>query len=303
MKNYINTVEKAKIYLAENIEEATPETTSAYCNYSSKQLSRIFEMVTGATLGEFLRWTRLSKALIDLRYSNEPILEIALKFKYESQEAFTRTFKATFGIAPGEYRKSDAKININGNSHLRKIVEEISHDAICQGFLKEQDIDIYHIVKPARIWISSVINKENIPPHAFFDYCEKMGYMQKVEALHNVISVGGAYLTMIYPEGGHSCLSWGAEAEPDYDVSGLKDFNVFHIPESKYVVFSAPAFSTESPMDHGNTIQRTWDANVKYNYAEFGLEHNSDKAPVYECVDDIFGYSVCVPVRDFESAK
>ena len=300
MQSYINTVEKAKNYITANVSEVTPEIVSSYCNYSSKQLSRIFEMVTGATLGEYLRWTRLSKALFDLKNSDAPILDIALAHKYESQEAFTRIFKSTFGITPGECRKSDAGIRINNNSHLRNIVEEISHDTASQGFFKAQDIDIYHITKPARIWISGAINTENKTPHEFFDFCEQMGYMNKVDALPDVISTGGAYLTMVYPDRGYDALSFGAEAEPDYDISGLKDFNVFHIPESKYVVFSAPKFTTESPVEHGSTIQSAWNAGHGYQYVDYGLEHNSDTAPVYECVDDMFGYSVWFPVRDIK---
>ena len=295
MKTHNTTVEKAKQFIKEKIHEVTPDSVSAYCNYSSRQLSRIFEMVTGATLGEYLRWSRLSRSMYEIKYTDAQILDIALKFQYESQEAFTRMFKSTFGVTPGECRKSDADICIEKNTHLQKLMEEISHEAADQGFYKVRDVDIWHIVKPARIWISSQINLEEKPPHMFFDYCEENGNMAKAQALPNTISVCGAYLTMVYPEGGYKSLSWGAEVEPSYDIDKLKGFDVFHIPQSKYVVFSAPSFS---PPNHGETIKSTWDIAHSYPYGDYNLVLNMDAAPIYEDVNDDFGYSVWFPVKD-----
>jgi len=153
---------------------------------------------------------------------------------------------------------------------------------------------VWHIVKPARIWISSQINSDEKTPHLFYDYCEQNGSMAKAWALPNSISVCGAYLTMVYPEGGYKCVSWGAEVEPDYDVSELKEFDIFHIPESKYVVFSSGEFS---PINHAEVIQSTWDIAHSYPYADYNLELNDDVAPIYEDVNDDFGYSVWFPVK------
>jgi len=295
MNNYATTVEKAKLFIMEKIDEVTPEAVSNYCNYSSRQLSRIFEMVMGATLGEYLRWSRLSKAMYEIKCSDTRILDIAVKFQYESQEAFSRTFKSVFGITPSECRKSDACIAIGKNTHLQKLLEEVSHEAADQGFYKVRDVDVWHIVKPARIWVSSQINHDEKTPHDFYDACEENGSMAKANALLNTISVCGAYLTMAFPAGGYKCLSWGAEVEPDYDINNLKRFEIFHIPESKYVVFSAPDFS---PQNHGETIKSTWDIVHSYPYADYNLELNDNTAPIYEDVNDDFGYSVWFPVRD-----
>jgi len=295
MKNHAATVEKAKLFIKEKIEEVTPESVSTCCNYSSKQLSRIFEMTTGATLGEYLRWSRLSRAMYEIKYSDAKIIDIALKFQYESQEAFTRIFKSTFGVTPGECRKPNVEIIIGRNTHLQKLIEEVSHEAVDQGFYKVQDVDVWHIVKPARIWISSQINLDEKIPHLFYDYCEQNGYMAKAAALPNIISARGAYLTMAYPEGGYKCLSWGAEVESDYAIDELNEFEIFHIPESKYVVFSAQEFS---PINHGETIKSTWDVAHSYPYNDYNLELNTDVAPIYEDVNDDFGYSVWFPVRD-----
>jgi len=300
MQKHNSTVEKAKIFIKERIDEVTPESVSAYSNYSSRQLSRIFEMVTGATLGEYLRWSRLSRAMYEIKYSDAQILDIAIKYQYESQEAFTRIFRSVFGITPGECRKSDACITIKKNTHLQKLIEEVSHEAADQGFYKVRDVDVWHIVKPARIWISSQLNDDEKPPHMFFDHCEENGNMARAWALPNTVSVCGAYLTMAFPEGGYKCLSWGAEVEPDYDIDELKGFEVFRIPESKYVVFSAPNFS---PQNHGETIKSTWDIAHSYQYDAYNLDMNTDTAPIYEDVNDDFGYSVWFPVKDKKPAQ
>jgi len=299
MQDYTNAVEKAKQFISENIERVTPESVSSYCNYSSKQLSRIFEMTTGATLGEFLRWTRLSKALHEIKYSDKPILDIALEANYESQEAFTRVFKKTFNVTPGEYRKSDVSIQINGNAHLHNIVEEVSHQAAEQGLYTSQDVNIWHVVKPARIWISTIINHENKSPHAFYDFCDKNGYMAKVDALQNVIFGGGAYLIMAFPDKAYASLSFGAEVECDYPIDISEEFQVFHVPESKYIVFNALSCPADQ---HGSLIASAWGAFHNYDIKTHGLEDN-DSAPVYEIMDDGFGYTLWRPVKDIGGEK
>ena len=301
MTDYYAVTEQAKKFIGQNIGDVTPESVSQRCNYSKKQLSRIFEMVTGATLGEYLRWARLSRALYEIKHTDDPILDIALKYKYESQEAFTRIFKEIFGVTPGECRKSAVSIDIRGNSHLQKIIEGISHEAVGQDLYSKHNVKVLHVTKPARIWISSVINSEKMAPHSFYDYCEEKGYMRKASALKDVINFCGAYLTMAYPEAGYGCLSWGAEAQADYNTDALKEFEVFNVPESEYVVFNAMMHPIE---EHGSIIKSTWDmAQTHYNYAGHNLALNTDSAPIYEDVNADFGYTLWFSVKKITTEK
>ena len=56
------------------------------------------------TLAEYLRNRRLSEAVTDLRGSTEKVIDIALKYGYESADAFSSAFKKFHGETPSEVR-------------------------------------------------------------------------------------------------------------------------------------------------------------------------------------------------------
>ncbi|MGM3175723.1 helix-turn-helix domain-containing protein [Dickeya lacustris] len=73
--------------------------------YSKWHLQRLFKKETGLSLGTYIRNRRLSKAAVELKLTNQTIQDVALRYCFDSQQSFTRTFKKHFGIAPGHYRK------------------------------------------------------------------------------------------------------------------------------------------------------------------------------------------------------
>ncbi|OEI92897.1 helix-turn-helix domain-containing protein [Shigella sp. FC1655] len=81
--------------------------------YTKWHLQRVFKQATGLTLASYIRGRRLTKAATELRLTKLPILTVALRYQFDSQQSFTRRFKATFGVTPTEYRKLD---NLCGNN-------------------------------------------------------------------------------------------------------------------------------------------------------------------------------------------
>ncbi|WP_282186872.1 helix-turn-helix domain-containing protein [Proteus vulgaris] len=75
--------------------------------YTKWHLQRVFKQATGLTLASYIRGRRLTKAATELRLTKLPILTVALRYQFDSQQSFTRRFKATFGVTPTEYRKLD----------------------------------------------------------------------------------------------------------------------------------------------------------------------------------------------------
>ncbi|MDU6435508.1 MAG: helix-turn-helix domain-containing protein [Pantoea sp.] len=64
--------------------------------YSKWHLQRMFKDVTGHAIGAYIRARRLSKAAVALRLTSRPILDIALQYRFDSQQTFTRAFKKQF---------------------------------------------------------------------------------------------------------------------------------------------------------------------------------------------------------------
>jgi AraC family transcriptional regulator len=67
--------------------------------YSKFHLSRVFKRETGIAISEYVRKRRLAIAAMYLLFSDKSLLQIALSLQFQSQEAFTRSFKELYGLS------------------------------------------------------------------------------------------------------------------------------------------------------------------------------------------------------------
>ena len=67
-------------------------------------------MLCGYTISEYIRNRRLSLAGNDLMYSDDKIIDIALKYGYDSPDSFTKAFTRFHGVTPTAVRKEGANI-------------------------------------------------------------------------------------------------------------------------------------------------------------------------------------------------
>jgi len=103
---YENNLNKAVNYIESNLSERIKTSDVAYeAAYSLFHFHRIFQAVTGDTINAYIRLRRLTEAARKLLNTQAKIIDISFDTGFESQEAFTRAFKKTFGITPGKYRK------------------------------------------------------------------------------------------------------------------------------------------------------------------------------------------------------
>ncbi|MFY9381394.1 MAG: AraC family transcriptional regulator [Eubacteriales bacterium] len=73
-------------------EDISIEEISCSANTSSANFKRIFSIVAGVTVGDYIRYRRLSLAAKDLIETNYKIIDIAIKYGYETAESFTKAF-------------------------------------------------------------------------------------------------------------------------------------------------------------------------------------------------------------------
>ena len=66
---------------------------------------RLFLIVSGMTLGEYVRRRRLTLAAKELSSGPVKVIDVALKYGYDSPDAFTRAFRAVHGVTPQAARK------------------------------------------------------------------------------------------------------------------------------------------------------------------------------------------------------
>lgn len=72
---------------------------------------RIFIYITGVNIVEYVRRRRLTLAGNDLKHSSDKIIDIALKYGFNSHAAFTRAFQEQHKASPSDIRKKGAKLS------------------------------------------------------------------------------------------------------------------------------------------------------------------------------------------------
>ena len=71
-------------------------------------LQRGFSLMTGCGVGDYLRSRRLYQAALDLQKGSEKVIDIALKYGYETPESFAKAFARFHGATPTQVREGAA---------------------------------------------------------------------------------------------------------------------------------------------------------------------------------------------------
>lgn len=99
------TIHSILDWIENNLESPLSlDVVSQRSGYSKWHLQRMFKKETGLSLGQYIRNRKLTEIAMKLKESNEPILYLAERYGFESQQTLTRTFKNYFSVPPHKYR-------------------------------------------------------------------------------------------------------------------------------------------------------------------------------------------------------
>lgn len=106
MSYYLERIQRGVDFVEARLDEDLPLSSVARAaGLSQWHFQRIFKSLTGETLKTYIRARRLAHSLEHLLTTHLRVLDIALLAGFESQEAFARAFKQSFGLTPQAYRK------------------------------------------------------------------------------------------------------------------------------------------------------------------------------------------------------
>ena len=75
------------------------------------EFQRVFSFITHLPLGDYIRRRRLTLAAEELRLGGDKVIEVALKYGYESPAAFARAFHQMHGVSPSQARGGGGPVN------------------------------------------------------------------------------------------------------------------------------------------------------------------------------------------------
>lgn len=109
--NWLDRMSSVVEYIEENLNgEVSIEDAAKIACCSKFHFHRVFYSCFDITFAEYVRRRKFSLAAVDVVSGRETIMKIAVKYGYESPNAFTRTFRSIHGINPSEARSSNVKI-------------------------------------------------------------------------------------------------------------------------------------------------------------------------------------------------
>lgn len=143
--DWIQGIQNAIDYIEEHINDDIDYDKVAKAAYSSSyHFQRIFGIICGMTLGEYIRRRRLTLAGIELLTDKMKITDIAFKYGYDTPESFSRAFTRFHGIKPSQVKKEcslnsfsrlSIKIDLIGGNKMQCKIKEMPEQVLV-GFKK-----------------------------------------------------------------------------------------------------------------------------------------------------------------------
>ena len=222
--NYINELQKAIDYIEDNLENNINfEIVAKEVGMSAFYFHRIFTAIIGISPTAYIRNRRLTVAAQEISKNNENILDIALKYGFESHEAFSRAFKNFHGVVPKmakkdgnefkNFSKANLDIEVNANNILSYRIE--SKDIIkISAFFRKFNIE----------------NKDEIPK--YWKELKESGTLEKISNNYKKDLLGICIGTQSDFE-----YKYGIGIEQTEDLEINIEMEKIEIPKSTWVVF------------------------------------------------------------------
>lgn len=225
---------------------------AAKSGYSKWHLQRLFKETTGIELGKYIRKRKLSRSAEELWLTETSILDIALKYHFTTQQAFTRSFKSNFNKTPGAYRKSselDCSLlyppyqKIKHPVHEPKIItlpdrlfRGIKHHYFCEF----ENIDRFDMSVRSNFFLKHFRNYQHLPSslYGIIDLSSYKSLPNGVAISYMTVSDENCISTrkltpIIIPGGNYLQFDYSGEAENVQQF--ILDVNQIHLPKFNVV--------------------------------------------------------------------
>lgn len=242
----IRNINNAIDYIEDNLDSDLNIDEIAKVAYTSRyHFQHLFHAVTGFTLTEYIRNRKLTLAAEELAVTDTKVIDIALRYGYDSPDAFTKAFQRLHKVTPSALRKGNVKIkafpklllqiSIKGEFEVNyKIVDKEPHKVFGVDFETTLINDALYSEIPEfceEIWENGTHLKIN----------EFLGY-HKMNLLHGI--------HFDFKENGNRRFMMGWEA-PEKEIPN--EYKVVDVPASTWAVFEG-----KSNMGNKIKIQDVW---------------------------------------------
>ena len=134
---WITGVNRALRFVEDHLtdEGLSVEAVAREAAYSSFYLQRLFFVLTGMSLADYIRRRKLSMAGQELQVSGAKVIDVALRYGYETPESFQKAFRRFHGVTPSAAQRTrvqlrylnplQIKVELTGGSVMDYLVEKL----------------------------------------------------------------------------------------------------------------------------------------------------------------------------------
>lgn len=106
---WLTCIRKAIDFMEDNLQnDISVQDIAGQVYVSPYFLQKGFSLMTGYGIGEYLRSRRLSQAAMDLLTTEDKVIDIAMRYTYDTPESFTKAFSRFHGASPSQVRSGQS---------------------------------------------------------------------------------------------------------------------------------------------------------------------------------------------------
>ncbi len=253
--NIYKSLNEITKYIDNNLENVIEyEVLAKMLGVNVYTMQRLFTMIAGISLSEYIRKRRLSNAGYDLYEGNLKVIDVAVKYQYDNATSFSRAFLKFHGIKPSR---------VNKKTRLKNFPRIVFNENV--NLTTELDYEIVTLDEMSLYGIFITTNNEEIGKDApiFFrqtanKYLDKYGKVK------------------------YGMITYDIEREESqkyyclYDTD-IKEFEHIKIPKSKWLRFRINSQNAKEIQEISHKFYEEFLPSIKYNLKELPeLEYYHD---------------------------
>lgn len=273
----IDLMQRSINYIDEHLtDKIEAEELAEISGFSKYHFYRLFSKYMGMPVMEYITFRRLQFSCTLLR-DGDKIIDIAMRYGFETHAGYTKAFKKHFGYSPNYYRMH-APVGIPHKINLMNLKQ--NH---LTGIIAEPKIVAKEAIKIVGYKLETTLkdgaHTKDVP--AFWDCCNISGLEANLYKTQKVVKHGEYGI----------CINTGEEAEEFSYVLGVEaqtfeeveaEMYAYVVPAAEYAVFTTPLVEEE---DFVTSIQGTWNYILQEWFPVSGYEVDDTK-PDFEFYDE-----------------
>ena len=239
--DWVRMINQSITFMEEHLtDNITLADISGIVNLSAFHFQRAFSLLTGMSPAEYLRKRRLSQAGAELTDGRGKVIDIALKYGYDSPESFTKAFTRFHGSSPMQVK--------NGSSirFMNRYTLQITIDGGCIMEYKIEKWDAVDLLVHTARFHAETCDRE-IP--AFWDAYSADKELNKIPGYLGVCA---------QQKTDDDVFTYGIGCKAA-DVAVIPEgFEILHIPENTWAVFRCVGPVPGAIQEMWEKIYREW---------------------------------------------